>query len=90
MATAPMLAKTRLTSIAGRHHTLPSLDDIGAGWPSAHPKAAALAFLVALVVAPATTRAARHGGGGDDGDAVLLVGLGEHPTHGDRIADRGD
>jgi hypothetical protein len=51
--------------------------------------AAALAFLAALVVASATTRAARHGGRGDDGDAILLVGLGEHPADGDRIADRG-
>jgi hypothetical protein len=55
----------------------------------AHPKAAALAFLATLVAAAATTCAARHDGRGDDGDAVLLVGLGEHPADGDRIANRG-
>src|SRR5919108_3114476 len=45
------------------------LDDVRAGRPGAHPEAAALAFLAAVVVPASTTAAARHGGRGDDGDA---------------------
>ncbi len=90
MATTCPPRMTRLRSRAGCQLSSPSLHDVGAHRPGVHrvaPAGARALFLGAL--AGTTANRSLDLGGRDHGDAVLLVGIAEHPLHGHRVAGPG-
>src|SRR5919106_2402909 len=89
MATVPIAAISRLTSTAGRHRTVPSLMTYAPAGRATTPKPPPSPSWPRSSCPPPPPRTTHHNGRGDNGDAVLLVGFGEHPPDGDRIADAG-